>query len=298
MTALGVALVVFSALAHTAWNLRAKQAVPTAAFFLAANTLGALLLLPVLVATGAIRVLPTRESAPFLLASVGFEALYYASLARAYRAGELSAAYPVAKGLPVLLVGLVSWLYAGSVVRLGFYLPGLIAISLGIFLVSFRAPGGSTGVPRRLPWMWLTFAGIGTTGYTLCDAAAIGKLPRGGEIPAVFLALDYLFLVAILTSLLLCIPWVAGRLGRVPVKAESWGWKDALFVGAGMQGAYGLVLMAMLFLPNPAVVLALRQLSLPMTLVASARLLKERVRPPKWAAIGCIMAGVVAVKWA
>jgi hypothetical protein len=102
----------------------------------------------------------------------------------------------------------------------------------------------------------------------------MARIPRHGEVPPALLTLDYLFLVAILTSLLLAIIVAAERRRERTKSRESWGWKDAVFVGAGIQGAYGLVLLSMLYLPNPAVVIALRQLSLPMTLAASAWFLK------------------------
>lgn len=298
LTALGIALVTASALTHTAWNLRAKKIVPTTEFFLAANTAGALLLLPILVATGAIRFLPSREMLPFFFASVGFEALYYASLARAYRTGDLSSAYPVAKGLPVILVALIAWLAFDQRVRLPFYVSGILAIALGILLIAARRGAATGGARPPQPWLWVGLAALGTSGYTLCDGAAMARIPRHGEVPPALLTLDYLFLVAILTSMLLGIIVAAKRRRAGTKSRESWGWKDALFVGAGIQGAYGLVLLSMLYLPNPAVVIALRQLSLPMTLAASAWFVKERASAIKWVGTGCILAGVVAVKWA
>ena len=108
MTSTAIILLLVSAATHAAWNLLSKREHPSAAFFLVANTAGCLLLAPIaLVNWRAVRQFPPEVWA--ILPATGLcQAVYYYGLAGAYRHGEISIAYPLARSVPVVLVTLGS----------------------------------------------------------------------------------------------------------------------------------------------------------------------------------------------
>src|SRR5262245_66126824 len=99
-------LVLAAAVIHAGWNALAKRAGVAGdplAFLWCAGALGTLLYLPgvlyVLADTG----LP-RAAVPFVIATIVLHSAYFFTLGRAYRSGDLSIVYPVARGLGVVLV--------------------------------------------------------------------------------------------------------------------------------------------------------------------------------------------------
>ena len=57
-------------------------------------------------AVAALVPLPSAESIPFLLAAAAVHYLYYALMLNAYRVGDMSQVYPIARGVAPLLVAL------------------------------------------------------------------------------------------------------------------------------------------------------------------------------------------------
>ena len=108
MTLLAFILVTISAFSHAFWNFLSKRQNPQAAFFLMATSASALLLLPLLfIFRAGLAAIPPLIWG--LIAATGaVQALYYIFLAAAYRSGDLSHAYPLARSLPVVFVALVS----------------------------------------------------------------------------------------------------------------------------------------------------------------------------------------------
>jgi uncharacterized membrane protein len=131
-----IGLVVISAVLHVAWNVRLK----TAGDPLRAATIGMLAATPVIVpaglavwwASGA----PTPPIEGLLLGVVSgiIEAFYFVLLAAAYRRGDLSVVYPIARGSAPLL-----------------------AVAVGVGLLGERlGVGGSVGVVALLAgFLWL-----------------------------------------------------------------------------------------------------------------------------------------------
>ena len=109
--------------------------------FLLANLFGVLLFVPFLI-SGRYQVYEiVVQFWPFLLLTGFFQALYFLGLAYAYKTGELSIAYPLARSVPALLVTIVVLLsgHGGAIGTPVLY--GVALIVLGGFLLpleSFR----------------------------------------------------------------------------------------------------------------------------------------------------------------
>jgi uncharacterized membrane protein len=172
-----VALVAVSALLHVAWNVRLK----TAGEPLRAATVGMLAATVGIVPAGVAAwwltgrpALPVEGVALGLLSGV-IEAGYFVLLSAAYRRGDLSVVYPIARGTaPLLAVAIGVGLFGE---RLG--LPGSVGVVL--LLAGFMA--------LQQPWRALrrSGAGGGAAGAGAAGAGAAG--PRARLDPAIAFAL-------------------------------------------------------------------------------------------------------------
>src|SRR3546814_9631728 len=95
---------------HETWNAVVKvvvdRAVVLALIALAHTAVGAVLI--------ALAGIPEPASWPFLVASTLLHYGYYFCLHHAYRAGDLSQVYPLARGLAPPLVALGAWAFVGE----------------------------------------------------------------------------------------------------------------------------------------------------------------------------------------
>jgi len=168
-----VGLVAASALFHVVWNVRLK----TAGDPLRAATIGMLAGTLVIVPLGLIAWVASGSPAippqglALGLASGVFEAAYFILLAEAYRRGDLSVVYPLARGTAPLLLVAVGVVILGE--RLGpagwvgvaFLLAGFLALQQPWQAVRARAGG-------RRPDAAIAFAiatGVMIAGYTSLD---------------------------------------------------------------------------------------------------------------------------------
>src|SRR5262249_55614119 len=114
MDSLVFAAVLLAAAAHAGWNAAIKRGFdPLVITVLIALGAGAVSL-PVLAAVG----LPAAAAWPWVIASVIVHLGYFAGLIEAYRAGDMSQVYPIARGAAPLLTALISTAWLGERLRL------------------------------------------------------------------------------------------------------------------------------------------------------------------------------------
>ncbi len=273
MTLLAFAMVLAAAFLHAGWNFWLKIAgdrlVALAALAGGWATVGAL----AIIFLGP----PTTAAWPYLIASTVVHTAYALALIRSYRHGDLSVAYPVARGIGPLVVALVSTVFLGEA-------PGPAGV-LGIVLIAVGVVW--LGFPRTLPKLSnllisvVTGALIGT--YTLLDGL-------GGRVgsPHVFAAWLFLFTSIPIGAIALVVH--RGKVGRVlrPV------WRKGTMAGVLSAAAYWIVIWAM-SQAHMGLVAALRESSVVVAAVLGAFFLKERVR---WLGVLCVFAGIVSTKLA
>ena len=297
MTPIAALLIAVSAIAHVSWNLLGRRERSSAGFFLAANTIGWLCLLPVLAV--AARALPVMAAAAWLplLATGLFQALYYASLSAAYRDGELSLVYPIVRSAAVVFVTLAG-LALGRAGELGaLAAAGIVLVVAGIFLLPharFRRLG-LAGLPSRGVLFGL-LAAVGTAGYSLVDDGALRLLrPALAPMSPIVTTLLYALLEGVATSLWLA-AFVAIRAARRPARAEApVRLSRAALSGAAIFAAYTLVLIAMGFARNVTYVVAFRQASIPIGVLLGVVVLREPLTVPKAVGALAVTAGLVLV---
>jgi drug/metabolite transporter (DMT)-like permease len=130
MPPIAIALLLFSAILHTTWNLLLKQTDDKYIATWWAVLVGSLLFLPVLFFTG----LPAKETWVLLVASVCIEVVYYALLSAAYTDSDFSLVYPLARGTAPAFIALWSVWFLGETLSPG-GLAGLIIVVLGLLIV-------------------------------------------------------------------------------------------------------------------------------------------------------------------
>jgi len=203
-----IGLVAFSAILHLAWNVRLK----TAGDPLRAATIGML--------AGSAAIAPIGFAAWWIggqvalpasgialgLASGVVEAAYFIFLAAAYRRGDLSVVYPLARGTAPLLAVVIGVVVLGE--RLG------LAGSLGVIALLFGF------VLLQRPWRAIALARSGAAGArkAAADSAVLFALATGVMI-ATYTAIDrvgtrqihpvpYLAILTVTASVVL-VAWVA-----------------------------------------------------------------------------------------
>jgi drug/metabolite transporter (DMT)-like permease len=271
--------VLLAAVAHAAWNLLAKEATGGAAFvWLTTLAAAAALAFPALglLLTGSARV--GAAGLAFMAGSGVLHAAYFTSVQRAYRQGDLSLVYPLARGTGPLLATL------GAIVVLG-ERPGAVAL-LGGALIALGVLS-LCGRPRRDDRVAVAYAaltGVLIAAYTLWDKHAVGDLDQS---PFVYLWGNYLAMAVLLSPVALR---ARGDLGVI------WRRNRRAVVGVGLLGpaAYVLVLVA-LSTTAVAYVAPAREVSIVLATVLGLRVLGEEGRARRLGASTVIVAGVIAL---
>lgn len=159
-------LTLIAAVMHASWNAIVKvgidRAVVLALIAFAHTVVGAVMI--------ALAGIPEPASWPFILASTLLHYGYYTCLHHAYRVGDLSQVYPLARGLAPLLVALGAWVFAGEAMSAAGWGAVLLA-SLGISAIAFSRRGGMWDHP---PTLFYTVAtGLIIASYSVVDGMGV-----------------------------------------------------------------------------------------------------------------------------
>lgn len=217
-----------------------------------------------------------------------FEALYFASITRAYQTGDLSIVYPLARGTaPVFLLVWSAWLLrehptAGGAAGVLVIAGGLYAINLpklGAWLEPLKALNHSGA-------RWALWAGLWISIYTMLDSV-------GSKLITPLLYND---LVIWLTWLALT-PGTLRAVGWNGLKAH-WRLSKAGSVIAGFttMTAYTMVLYTMQIGTPATYAGAVREISVVLGVVVGVVLLKEKGTAMRFLGAACVTAGIVLIK--
>jgi drug/metabolite transporter (DMT)-like permease len=270
-----VALVLLAAVLHAGWNAVVKTGadrVLTMALVIGVGAAGAALALPFVPP-------PAPASWGFLLLSGLVHIGYFAFLLEAYRFGDLSRVYPIARGAAPLLVALGAAVFAGE--RLGAAQLGAVALVAGAIASLALERGGLRGDGRRSLLLALATAVIIAT-YTIVDGLGV----RRADGP-----LGYILWLFVLDAVPLLAYAALTRGARVGAYLRAH-WPASLVAGVMCGGAYGLAIWA-LSLGAMAHVSALRETSVLFAALIGGRLLGEPFGRRRLAAAFAVVAGIV-----
>lgn len=273
-----LALVLLAAAAHAGWNAWLKGASPDLPG-LASISVGWL-------AVGIISLpfvgLPSPAALPYLLATTIVHTLYAIVLVNAYRFGDFSLAYPIARGTGPLLVALVTPYVLAE------YLegPSMFAVTLivsGILMIGvFR--GNRSLRDYRVVLLSLA-TGVLIAGYTIIDAEGA----RAGVSPHAYAA--WLFLLTAIA--LIAIASIRKRAASINTFVQRW--RIAIPMGVLSALAYWVVLWAMTVAPT-ALVAAIRETSILFAALIGWGFLGERVGLLRWVGVILTVVGLVIAK--
>lgn len=277
-----------SAFLHAAWNILARRSGNAHACIwrmqLFIVLIGAVPASIGLLLGGSI---PTKAASCLLGSGVscGF---YFVCLAQAYKSGDFTTVYPAARALPVLLVGVGDVLRGQSPTLLGWLGMGLIALGcLFVPLTSF------TGLRISHYWktssLWILLTAAGTVGYSLFDKIGTEAIPRGPHHTIVYC---YFFFVVTVASYVLLNSIIAKR----TTESADIGWRVPAVVGTLCFSAYWLVLCAYQMTERAGYVVACRQFSIVISMVAAIYIFNETGRAIRCTGSVVIMAGLILIK--
>lgn len=231
---------------------------------------GGLLALPVLLLVG----LPGTTALPWLLLSCGIHVAYVAALVGAYRAGDFSLSYPLARGGGALVAAV------GGVVLLGDHLPPVAWVAIGVVVAGLLSLVGRRSSRRAVGLALLTALTIGA--YTLADSHG-ARLTSGAS-----------YGLALMPMLAVALSVVGVARGRTAAlaAAASGAWRRWMFAGACSTLAYTLVLIAVRSAPVGYVSM-LRESSVVLGALAGWLLLRERLGARRLASSGVVLAGLL-----
>lgn len=279
MSAVVFAAVLCGAALHAIWNAIVKggsDKLLSSVLVAACSGLIALAVLPFLP-------LPARASWPYLAASAFLQMLYFALVAAAYRATDMSRAYPLMRGLAPTLVALFGSAFLGQHLPAAGWL-GVALVSVGVFAMAFAFVGQAPGDWRGTAFA-LTNAAV-IAAYTLVDGAGV----RVSGAPVA-----YSMWLFVLATPLVAWALVARRATFLPyARANLW---RGMVGGLGNLGSYGIALWAMTRAPV-AMVAALRETSILFGLAIAALCLGERIGRTRIAAAGLIVLGAITLRLA
>ncbi len=228
--AFAVTLALTAAFLHALWNALVK------------NSSDRLLMMGFIsighIVPGAVMVMlfaaPAQESWPFIAASTIIHWGYYIFLVSAYRDGDLSLVYPVARGASPLLVTLGTWLAVGESPEPQL-LAGIFVISAGVLTLGYLAARNRTGL-TSIGYALAT--GLTIAAYSVVDGLGVrASASPGGYIGWLFLC-EGLFAI-----------YVFARERTKLRVATTQSIVTGIAGGVISQTAYGLVIYAALFAP-------------------------------------------------
>ena len=292
-------LLIISAVTHAGWNYISKKEHPTASFYLVANTMGVICVLPILLFYGSQILLIPGSVWIFITLSGFFLAAYMAILAGAYRAGDMSIAYPLARSLPVIFVFLITLIF-GKGKPLGILgISGIILVVAGCTILPLKALRQfQFSNYKNLCCLLAMLAAVGIAGYTVIDDVALRNLREIPENPwnPIDATLVYMVLEGISCSVWqFLIVALDARERRILIDVLSDFKGTAAITGIGIYLTYGLVLASMNYVTNVSYVAAFRQLSIPLGALLGMVLLKEPRYVPKVIGVAIIFLGLIIV---
>lgn len=271
-------IVLLAALLHATWNALVKGAADKSTSMMAVVLgQGLIGLLCVICITP----VPAPESWPWLMASVVLHIGYQSFLTAAYRSGDMTQVYPIARGVAPLLVTAASTLFLGiTFSTMQFAAIGCVA--LGIASISLVR--NADGVFQKQAAGLALITGSFIAGYSMIDG--MGARLAGNSL-SFYAWAAWLNAAIFAAAFAVRRPGVVSRALRLPV----------LLIGGGGASfvAYALVVHAFTQAPI-ALVTALRETSIVFALLMGVIWLKEPLNLVKVVATATTLAGVALLR--
>ena len=271
-------LVIFAAILHAIWNGMVKSykdkviSVSAIVFGHVPIAIIVMLFLP----------LPTLESVPYIILSAIIHQGYQYNLISAYKIGDLTKVYPIARGTGPIVATLISIIFFGVLIT-KFQTLSIILICFGIIILGLFS---KNSIQNNKALIYSLFTGFFIGLYSLAD----GYGARVSQSPLNFLGWSFI-LNAMIFPFVLKYMGYSNIIKRVMKEAKIIFWVG----GTISYIVYGIVVWSFTQAPIPLVG-ALRESSIVFSILIGFFFLKERITFIKIFSILAIFAGVVLLK--
>lgn len=270
-------MVLLAAVLHAAWNALVKSGGDALVRMALVHAAASLCALPFVFVFD----LPDRASWPYLLASIIVHQGYYAFLVLAYRFGDLSQIYPIARGSAPLLVALGAFAFAGETLSL----QGVLAVSLICAAILSLAFDGRWRQGLSAPVIFALATGVTIAVYTLLDGLGGRRAGDVGGYIAWLFVLEGIPITLFALALRRRVLWPTVRHNAL----------TGALGGSFAFAAYGLVIWAMSLTPM-TYVSALRETSVIVAALIGACVLREPLGSKRIGAASVVALGVVLLQ--
>lgn len=269
--------VLFAALLHASWNAIIRTS---------GNRFQGMLILTTAQGTMGLFMapffpLPSGEVWIWLIASGVLHTGYKMFLAAAYKHGDLSRVYPIARGVAPMIVVLAGMFFLSDDLNIKEYI-GVALIGGGIILMAhgiFRNGEARVLIPFALG------SALCTAGYSIVDGLGARVAGDASQFIAWILLFDMLFFTS---STLMTV-------GPRHYRASAKTWIIGSFAGALSLATYWIVVWAMTIAPI-ALVTALRETSVLFAVMIGVLLMKEKADLGKIIAALVVVTGVIVIR--
>ncbi len=278
MTTTVFAMVLAAAVLHAAWNALVKvnaDRLVMIAIMMMSQVIVAALVVPFVA-------LPTAESWPYIWGSTALNTAYCLFLIQAYRYGDLSHVYPLARGSAPLIVAVISVAIVGETLSRQ---AGLSVVVIALGIMSLALTRGASGFQEPRAMLYALGTGILIAGYTVVDGLG-ARLAESAH--------SYTFWVHLFDGIPITLLALYLRRGQIWVSVRK-AWKVGVLGGLISFLAYWIVIWAMTQAPL-ALVSAVRETSMVFAVLFGVFFLKERLDLARLASTGLTLIGTVMLK--
>ncbi len=274
-----LSLILSAAVLHATWNFFAKRSGGGLTVLWLGAAISTVATIPAAVAFQWGNPIP-REGLLIGCASGLVHCAYWWALARMYEAGDISLAYPIARGSGVAgtAIGAIAWLREpmsfGGMIGIGAVCAGVFALGFTRRVEPVRARAGALAL----------LTGLTITGYSLLDDRGVETMS-----PPTYLAVE----TGVGAAALALIMRKRLRLALVPAYRTHW--KTAWIIGVGSPLTYLIILIA--YAAGPVgYITAVREFSVVIAALLGVWFLNERMTPARWVGIALVVAGTILIK--
>lgn len=281
MSLVAFLLVISGATVHAVWNFTARQARGHQVVVWAGLWVGAIAVLPLFL-VGVLWGAPwvtgmAWEGLACAILSGLIHAVYFGLLGEAYRYGEISLVYPVARGSAIAWIAILAFLLLKEPVS------GLAGMGIALVCFGILATGQGPRESRRA-WLLALCVGVSTMGYSLVDKVGVGHIHP----------VPYILIVWVIATVALTPVVIRNHKGGIRGLLTGYR-RHTLTVGIGSIGAYLMILFAMRLAPV-SYVSAAREVSVVLGALAGFVFLGEKVTRVKIIGLIAIVAGCCFIK--
>jgi uncharacterized membrane protein len=286
-----IVLVLCSAVCHATWNVLAKTGGDPVRVVRTALKYSTILYAPLFVAL----TFYARYSWYYFacVTSSGVcTGLYFYSLSRAYRAGHVSVAYPIARSFPILVVTWASMVWGDWPSARG--LTGIVLVVIGSFVLPARrfarGPDGfSLSNYLNASCAWAVLTALATAAFSLIDKSVAVHIPGEPRLVSLASRVNYVYLQDVIAWLTIL---VVTRKGTGAEEEHKRG--QAFIAGALFLISYSLIILAF-ETDHVAYVVSFRQISIVIAAVIAMIRVEKNAPLPRILGVLLIFAGVVMV---